>query len=189
MLYSILFAYNSVIQEFRQGPAAHFFPSVWCLGSLSSIQLLTGLVWKMHRDIRPCLMPHCSSGYPMSLPTWPTWAYRWEGAEVWSVDVLKQVVCWILANSQCKFWDLIILLFLICSAFSGLSPSSGDYHQGWGRRCWVTGRPSPGELDRASVTFHWEMCMAGRQQKQHWSELIRKWGNWDEWTPFTQRWL
>ena len=118
-----------------------------------------------------------------------TWAYRWEGAEVWSVDVLKQVVCWILANSQCEFWDLIILLFLICSAFSGLSPSSGDYHQGWGRRCRVTGCASPGELDRASVTFHWEMCMAGRQQKQHWSELIRKWGNWDEWTPFTQSWL
>lgn len=118
MLYSILFAYNSVIQEFRQGPAGQFFPSIWCLGSLSSIQLLTGLVWKMHRNIRPFLLPHCSSGYLMFLPTWPTWAYRWEGAEVLSVGCVKtggllgpsQLTVGVLSPDYSPFSHLLCLL-------------------------------------------------------------------------------
>lgn len=188
MLYSILFAYNSVIQEFRQGPAGQFFPSIWCLGSLSSIQLLTGLSGRC-TEISGHFLPHCpplgiSCFSPRGLPE----LTGWEGAEVLSVGCVK--TGGLLGPSQLTVGVLSSWFSFFSSALpsSGISPSSGDYHQGWGRRCPVTGRPIPGEVDRASVPFT-EKCawLAGRGHIEvNWLEN-EEIG--DEWIPFTQSWL
>ena len=92
-----------MIPEFRQGPAGQFFSSASFLGSLSSVQLVAGLVWKMHKGIMLCLMPLAPPDVPSLSPHAQLELTSGKEQKFGRWDVLKQMVCQILAYSQWEF--------------------------------------------------------------------------------------
>lgn len=125
---------------------------------------------------RPRAHVWCFSASPdvPSLSTWLSWAYQWEGADVWSVGCIKTggMSRWKPThNESFELW-LSSLYFPFSHLFYLLRTLSFLKRLSSRLREKILGHwPSHPRWVGHMVSLHWEMCVAGWWQKPDWSEL------------------